>query len=130
MDCVFDKIVSGEIPCHKVYEDDTTLAFLDVSPQSKGHTMVIPKIHGETLFDVDPAGLLEAVKKTMQRIQDVLNPDGFNVGWNHNTAGGQVVPHLHIHIMPRWNGDGGGNMHSIIDSPSDVDEVAKLFEQI
>jgi histidine triad (HIT) family protein len=132
MDCVFCKIVKGEIPCHKVYEDDTTLAFLDVKPHAKGHTMVIPKRHGETMFDVDESismAVMGATIKVMQKIQDVLQPDGFNVGWNHNTAGGQVVPHLHVHIMPRYMGDGGGSQHSIVDHPGEisVDKVATLF---
>ena len=130
-DCIFCKIVNGQIPAHKVYEDENSLAFLDVKPHAKGHTVVIPKKHGITVFDVDDKDyqeLLLDVKKVMQILQDKLQPDGFNVGWNHNTAGGQVVPHLHIHIMPRYNGDGGGSMHSIVNSPSNVEEVAKLFE--
>ena len=72
-----------------------------------------------------------STKKIMQRIQEVLQPDGFNVGWNHNTAAGQVVPHLHIHIFPRYNGDGGGSMHSIVRNPGEmsVDNVAELFKK-
>lgn len=129
-DCIFCKIGSGEIPSHKVYEDDNTLAFLDVKPHTKGHTVVIPKKHAVTIFDINDDKMKElilATKKAAQKIFDVLAPDGFNIGWNHNTAGGQVVPHLHIHIMPRWNNDGGGSMHSIVNSPSNVEEVAKLF---
>jgi len=65
----------------------------------------------------------------MEKIQAVLKPDGFNVGWNQSPAGGQVVPHLHIHIMPRYEGDGGGSMHSIVNNPGSVSvgEVARLF---
>ena len=132
-DCIFCKIGKGEIPAHKISENENALAFLDISPHTKGHTVVIPKSHGETVFDINDetySNLLFFVKKTMQRIQDALNPDGFNVGWNHNTSAGQVVPHLHVHIMPRYNGDGGGSMHSIVKNPGDmsVEEVAKLFE--
>ncbi|MEK6939389.1 MAG: HIT family protein, partial [Nanoarchaeota archaeon] len=103
--CIFCKIGKGEIPAHKVYEDQKMLAFLDVKPHSKGHTVVIPKTHGVTVFDFSDKQLQElmvAVRKTVERIQKVLSPDGFNVGWNHNTAAGQVVPHLHVHIMPRY----------------------------
>lgn len=132
MDCIFCKIVKKEVPCSKVYEDDFVLAFLDVKPHAKGHTVVIPKVHAETIFDLDDDVLKKifvAVKKVMEVIQEKLTPDGFNVGWNHNTAGGQVVPHLHIHIMPRYNDDGGGSMHSIVNNPQvSVEEVAKLFE--
>lgn len=131
--CIFCKIGKGEIPAYKVYEDKDVFAFLDIHPQALGHTVLIPKQHGETLFDFnepDQKNIMAAVVKTMKIIQDKLNPDGFNVGWNHNTAGGQVVPHLHVHLLPRYNHDGGGSMHSIIKNPGkkSVEEVAKLFK--
>jgi histidine triad (HIT) family protein len=131
--CVFCKIINREIPCFKVYENNDVLGFLDVKPHTKGHTVVIPKRHGITLFDFSAKQnelLMDGVRMTMQRVQGVLQPDGFNVGWNHNTAAGQVVPHLHVHIMPRYNGDGGGSMHSIIKNPGSerVEDVAKRFE--
>jgi histidine triad (HIT) family protein len=132
MDCIFCKIITGEVPCHKVFEDEETLAFLDVKPHSKGHTIVIPKRHVMTTFDLEELELQELMKDVqtvMQKLGDVVAPDGYNVGWNHGTAGGQVVPHLHIHIFPRYNNDGGGSMHSIVKNPGPpVDEVAKLFE--
>ena len=132
--CIFCKIASGEIPAQKIYEDKNALAFLDVRPHSKGHTVVIPKEHGQTVFEYSDKQLQElivAVRKSMSRIKEVLSPDGFNVGWNHNTAAGQVVPHLHIHIMPRYIGDNGGSMHSIVKNPGSmsVDEVGRLFER-
>jgi histidine triad (HIT) family protein len=130
--CIFCKIVNKEIPNYTIYEDESTLAFLDINPRAKGHTVVIPKTHAETPFDLSDElleKLMVATKKAMKKIEQVLKPDGYNVGWNQKEAGGQVVPHLHIHILPRWNGDGGGNMHSIINRPSDdkVDGVFKLF---
>ena len=117
-----------------ITEDQNHLAFLDIKPHALGHTVVIPKKHAETVFelsDLELQKLILAVKKNMQRIQKVLNPDGFNVGWNHNSAGGQVIPHLHIHIFPRFNGDEGGSMHSIIKNPGNksVEEVAALFKK-
>ncbi|MBU0596632.1 HIT family protein [Patescibacteria group bacterium] len=132
MECIFCKISKGEIPNYTIYEDNNTLAFLDIEPRSKGHTVVIPKVHAETLLDLNEQifhDLLLAVKKAQERIEEVLHPDGFNVGWNHGTAGGQLIPHIHIHIMPRWLGDGGTNMHGIINNPGEmaVDDVAKLF---
>lgn len=131
--CIFCKIGQGEIPCQKVYEDAVTLAFLDIKPHAQGHTVVIPKAHAETLFELDAKtteALFSSVKKTLQRLQEVLQPDGFNVGWNQNGAAGQVVPHLHVHIFPRYHGDGGGSMHSIISNPGtmSVEEVGKLFK--
>ena len=131
-DCIFCKIGAGEIPCHKVNEDKDTLAFLDIQPHAQGHTVVIPRKHAETVFDLaeqEMQALMLAVRKTMITIDTKLHPDGFNVGWNHNPAGGQVVPHLHIHIMPRYNNDGGGSMHSIIKNPGrmKVEDVAKML---
>ena len=130
--CIFCTIIEGQIPCYKVYEDEDTLSFLDIHPHAKGHTVVIPKVHAETSFDLTDTQLQELiidVQNTLRRINEVLRPDGFNVGWNHNPAGGQVVPHLHIHIFPRYKDDGGGSMHSIITNAGkvSVEEVANLF---
>ena len=131
-DCLFCSIVEGAIPNHTVYEDEHCLAFLDIYPRSKGHTVVIPKKHATTILDLDEesaAAFMPAVQKSMQRIADVLAPEGFSVGANQGEAGGQEIMHLHMHIMPRWKGDGGGNMHSIVKAESDmpVEDVAKLF---
>lgn len=131
-DCIFCRIVKKEVPNYTVYEEDGILAFLDIHPHAKGHTVVIPKVHAETIVDLDEhqAGrLVEGVKRSMMRITEVLCPDGFTAGWNHGAAGGQAVPHVHVHILPRWHGDGGGSMHSILKNPGDmsVAEVAKLF---
>ncbi len=131
--CIFCKIGAKEIPVHKVYEDSSVFAFLDIKPHTKGHTVVIPKKHGVRVFDFEDKQIGElfvSVRKVMEKLDGKLNPDGFNVGWNHNTAAGQVVPHLHIHIMPRYMNDGGGSMHSIVKNPGSmsVEDVAKLFK--
>ena len=131
-DCIFCKIIDREIPNYTVYEDDHVLAFLDIHPHAKGHTIVVPKVHTETLLELNDellGFLMMGVKRAQEKIEHVLQPDGYNIGWNHGEVGGQVVPHLHIHVMPRWNGDGGGNMHSVINAPGDekVEEIAKLF---
>lgn len=131
-DCLFCKIIHKEIPNYTVYEDEHCLAFLDIHPCTKGHTVVIPKKHSKTFLDTEDAsvaGVMIGVKKTMEKLQSTLNPDGFNVGANQEKAGGQAVHHLHIHILPRWEGDGGGNMHSIVKKESDVsvEELAQLF---
>lgn len=132
-DCIFCKIVKGEIPNYTVYEDDHVLAFLDIHPQAPGHTVLVPKLHAERFFDLNEEVLkhvLPAVQKTMERIERVLNPDGYNVGWNDAEAAGQAVPHMHFHILPRYQNDGGGSMHSIVNntkgkrSPA---ELAQLF---
>ncbi len=131
--CIFCKIGSGKIPAHKVYEDKDFLAFLDIHPHALGHTVIIPKIHAQNIFDLDETKtkkFIIAVKRTMQLLQEKLNPEGFNVGWNQNQVAGQAILHYHIHIFPRYSGDGGGSMHSIIKNPGDksVEEVAKLFK--
>lgn len=131
--CIFCKIVRGEIPGVKIYEDEYALGLLDIHPVTKGHAVVIPKVHAELLFDLDDEltpKFFMSVKRALERMKEVLSPDGFNVGWNNGPAGGQSVPHLHVHIIPRWNGDGGGNMHSIVHKESDlsVAEVAQLFQ--
>lgn len=130
--CIFCKIVAGEVPNYTVYEDDFSLAFLDITPRTNGHTLVIPKFHAKNLLELPEANvrtLLSAVKKAQEKIDIVLKPDGYNIGWNHGEVGGQVVPHLHIHIMPRYSGDGGTNMHAIVNNPStqSVEGVFKLF---
>ncbi len=132
-DCIFCKIVAGEIPNHTIYEDENFLAFLDVFPHALGHTVVIPKVHRHNfmeLNDLEIEKIMLAVKRAMEKIKAVLNPDGFNVGWNDGPAGGQVVPHLHVHIFPRYEGDGGTSVHSIIKNPGaiSVAEVAEKFK--
>lgn len=131
-DCIFCKIVAKEVPNHTVYEDDRILAFLDIHPHAKGHTVVIPKRHAETVFDMtddEMKAVSIGMKRVMERIKKVLNPDGFNTGWNDGKAAGQVVSHVHIHVFPRWTTDGGGSMHSIIKNPGDMtpSEIAKLL---
>lgn len=132
--CIFCKIINKEIPNYTVFEDDYALAFLDIFPHAKGHTVVVPKVHRDNFTAVsmeEAKKMIESMKKTMDRIQSVLKPDGFNVGWNENPAAGQVVPHLHVHIMPRYTGDSGGSMHTIIKNKGDVsvEEVARLFKE-
>jgi histidine triad (HIT) family protein len=132
MDCLFCKIVSGAIPHLAVYEDSAVIAFLDIHPCTKGHTVVIPKQHFATLEEMDEASYLavmRGVKSAAEKINKVLAPEAMNIGLNNGPAAGQAVPHTHWHILPRFEGDGGGSMHSIIRSKDtgDVKEVARLF---
>lgn len=106
-DNIFGKILRGEIPCHKVYEDDDVLCFMDVMPQSKGHTLVIPKTGSRNLLDADPAVLAT----TIQRVQTIaiavkkaLNADGLRIVQFNEEAAGQTVFHLHFHILPIYAG--------------------------
>ncbi len=108
-DCIFCKIVAGEIPCTRVYEDDRVLAFMDICPLNKGHLLVIPKEHFEHIGEIDPElyGYLYAVIcRLAQATREALQPPGMNVMQLNGKAGNQVVPHVHVHLVPRWEGDG------------------------
>ncbi|MBI4128812.1 MAG: HIT family protein [Parcubacteria group bacterium] len=131
-ECIFCSIAAGSLSSAKIYEDDTTCAFLDVHPSSSGHTLIIPKVHARTILDLPPresAILIETVKKVMQRISDVLRVDGFTVGWNHAAAAGQVVEHLHVHVIPRSGGDGGSPIQSVVHRPR-ADSVEELAHKL
>lgn len=108
-ECIFCKIIKGEIPCEKIYEDDDTLAFIDIAPVKKGHTLVIPKQHHKDIFDT-PDELLEKVivtgKKVALAVKEAVGADGISFGQSNGKAAGQVIFHLHFHIMPRFNDDG------------------------
>ena len=130
--CIFCKIVSGEIPAEKIYEDDDVLAFLDILPRSPGHTMVIPKIHAEFFEDLPK----ELVGPFFSKCQDIvglvkkaLAPDGFTLGMNHGKVSGQEVPHLHFHIMPRWLGDGGHSLQSVVSNTS-AEDIKTIAQKI
>lgn len=132
MDCLFCKIIAGEIPCHKVWEDENILAFLDIHPCAKGHTVIIPKKHFGNLLEMsleDWEVMSGGLSNVLAKVKEVLNPDGMNLGINNGKVAGQAVGHVHWHLLPRWEGDGGGSMHSIVrnDGGVDVKEVAKLF---
>lgn len=131
-DCLFCKILNKEIPSYTIYEDDFTLAFLDIFPHSLGHTVVITKKHFSDPLQMDEEyfkNFSVGLKNSLAKVEAVLKPAGYNVGWNQSLIGGQVVPHFHVHIMPRYEGDGGGSMHSIIKNPGDKTpkEIFVLF---
>ena len=111
MDCVFCKIRDGQIPSARVYEDDRTIAFMDINPLNDGHTLVIPRAHAATLFEADEADLRAAIataKRVAVAIQDGLHPDGLNLLQANGAAAFQSVPHFHFHLVPRFTGDGKG----------------------
>jgi histidine triad (HIT) family protein len=104
---IFAKILRGEIPAAKVYESKHALAFMDVMPQSEGHTLVIPKAQARNVFDADPAVLAELIKETQhvaRGVRKAFNPDGIRIVQFNEPAAGQSVFHLHFHIIPRWEG--------------------------
>ena len=110
-DCVFCLIRDGKIPSAKVYDDQRTLAFMDINPLSRGHCLVVPKAHAATLYDVETEDLKAAIataKKVAGAIRKALNPDGLNLLQANGAAAFQSVPHFHLHLIPRWTNDGKG----------------------
>ena len=108
-ECIFCKIVKGEIPCSKVFENEKFFAFLDIGPVNKGHTLVIPKKHYKNLFDMpeeELKGYMEAIQKVSKVIMKGVDADGVNINMSNESAAGQVVMHTHIHIIPRFKDDG------------------------
>ncbi len=106
-DCIFCKIISGEIPSMRVYEDDDCVAMMDISPASPGHTLIVPKEHIADLSELDEAlaGRLMMVARAIGlRQKEALGADGFNVVQNNGRAAGQTVFHYHIHVIPRYAG--------------------------
>ncbi len=107
--CIFCKIVKGDIPCAKIFEDDKVLSFLDIAPANKGHALIVTKNHYETLLEI-PDDYLEDMmlkaKKIAQALSAALGNEGFNVLMNNKQVAGQLVPHAHVHIIPRFTGDG------------------------
>lgn len=113
-DCIFCKIVAGEVPSYTVYEDVDTKAFLDIFGATDGHVMVIPKKHGETILDFSPeevATVFKSVQKVAAAVEKAYNTKILSIGINHGEPAG--VKHLHVHIMPRFEGDKGGIMQSL-----------------
>lgn len=105
-DTVFSKIIAREIPAEIVYEDDTTLAFLDIAPNTPGHTLVIPKKYAKNIFDVDEetlASVMRTVRKLAPIVRDAVGAKGVHINSNHEHEGGQEVFHLHFHIIPRMS---------------------------
>lgn len=106
-DCIFCKIVAGEIPCHKLYEDDLVLAFLDIGPLSQGHALIIPKGHYETIDQVPPdtaAAMGRILPGLSKAIMQATGATSWNLLQNNGSAAGQVVGHVHLHIIPRFAG--------------------------
>lgn len=109
MASIFTKIIKGEIPSTKIYEDNKCIAILDINPNNKGHTLIIPKEEYETVLDC-PTDLLQhlitVAKKVANKINQELECDGINISINNKPAAGQEIPHLHVHVIPRYKTDG------------------------
>lgn len=132
-DCLFCKIAAGTIPSKKVYEDEHVVAFLDIKPITKGHTLVIPKNHSSTIQDMDPEdGLncMRVLQKLGPVIQRAFAADGFNLGNNNGKAAGQVIHHTHFHLIPRWDNDGLSNWPNQDVSEEELEDSHKKILRI
>ncbi len=127
-DCIFCKIVKGEVPANKVYEDENSFAFLDINPTTKGHCLVIPKKHYVTIMEMSKEDLdlyMEAVQKVAIALEKYSS--GVNLLQNNREAAGQLVPHVHFHVIPRNPGDGVSIGHW---DKAKVDDMEKVQEEI
>jgi len=130
-DCVFCMIRDGKIPSAKVYDDARTLAFMDINPLTRGHCLVVTKAHAATLYDVEVEDLKAAVataKKVAGALRKALSPDGLNVLQANGAAAFQSVAHFHLHLIPRWTGDGKGFDWKIV--PGARDEIMGTADRI
>jgi histidine triad (HIT) family protein len=132
MECIFCKIVSGEIPAVKVLDEELVVAFMDINPSSKGHMLVVPKNHAENIFEIpesDLATLIKAVKKCAGAAKDVLRAEGVTILQLNGKASDQIVPHLHIHVIPRWEND-GLSVSTWEMKPGDMEEIQDIARKI
>src|SRR5213592_556315 len=116
MSCIFCRIVAGEIPAEVVAREPEVTAFLDVQPLADGHVLVVPRAHAACVEDLKPAeadALFRAVVRLAGPVRTALGAAGSTIGINNGEATGQTVAHVHVHIVPRWPGDGAGSVHSI-----------------
>lgn len=125
---IFAKILRGELPCHKVYEDEVAFAFMDIMPRADGHVLVLPKAPSRNLLDADPAilgKLIVRVQKIARAVKSALGADGVTILQYNERAGGQIIFHLHFHIIPRWTGIELGPHTGAQEKPEVLDGYAK-----
>ena len=132
-DCIFCKLVAGQIPAFKVYEDDLTLAFADINPAAPGHVLVIPKAHFENLMEIEPP-YLEAVHRTSQKVAralaSALGAPGITVLQLNGRAANQVVMHYHVHLVPRDREHDGLDAFEWEGVPGDMEQIKATAEKI
>jgi histidine triad (HIT) family protein len=128
MECIFCRIVRGDVPAEVLAREADVVAFLDVQPLADGHVLVVPRAHAAHIEDLAPAeldALFRAVARLAGPVREALDADGTTIGVNNGRATGQSVPHVHVHIVPRWENDGAGSIHTIFPKKAyrDVKEV-------
>lgn len=106
-DCIFCKIIHGELPSQKIYEDEDTCVFLNINPMSVGHALIVPKNHAEVMAqgsEADAVAMIKTLYKIAPKMMEALGASGYNLGMNHGLVAGQEVPHTHLHVIPRYEG--------------------------
>src|SRR4030042_3922656 len=133
--CLFCGIVAGKIPAKKVYEDDHVIGFLDINPRNPGHTLVIPKKHFETILDMpekDAGRLFESVHKVAAMVKAGTNSQGLSIAQSNGQAAGQVVRHVHVHVIPRFANQGPVGLEGILPSKKiddmSMDKIAQTIK--
>jgi histidine triad (HIT) family protein len=129
--CVFCKIIQGEVPSFKVFEDDRTLAFMDINPANPGHVLVIPKFHAPDVFEIAEPWLgasVDAARKVARAVRATVDPDGVNIVQANGPGAAQSVAHFHWHVLPRRKDDGLLLNWGL--TPGDMTEIATLAERI
>jgi histidine triad (HIT) family protein len=129
--CVFCRIIDGDLPSMRIYEDERTIVIMDINPLNSGHCLIITKAHAPTLWDADPADLQAAIT-TAQRVATALKtavkPDGLNMLQANGPAAFQSVPHYHLHLIPRWHNDGKGFDWPLV--PGDRAQIQAIGERL
>lgn len=131
--CLFCKIVTGEIPAEKVYEDEHALAFLDINPINIGHTLLIPKKHTQNIFDTPSETLqniMPALKIISSAVKNGVGADGLNIINNNEGPAGQLVYHLHLHVVPRFQGDGFTHWHGKNYNDGEMSATAEKIKKV
>jgi len=128
MSCIFCRIVNDEIPAEIVAREPQVVAFLDVQPLADGHVLVVPRAHRAAVEDLAPAeadALFRAVLRLAGPVREAMEAAGTTIGINNGHATGQTIPHVHVHIVPRWENDGAGSIHTIFPRKAyrDIKEV-------
>ncbi len=131
-DCIFCKIASRKLPSYMVYEDENFMAFLDTAPFSKGHTLVCPKLHGETVWDMNGGeigGLFTLASRISKAVVSVVDADGFRFVQNNGEAANQIVAHVHVHVIPVKLADKGRFMDRKRFTPEEMSSVAESIKE-
>ena len=133
MDCIFCKIISGDIPAKIIAETEKSLAFMDAFPLAKGHSLVIPKTHYEKIQDIsseDNTDLFETVRLVVSKVDKITNATLLAI--HNGKESGQEVPHVHVHLIPRSSEDSAGPVHSMFENPPKLsnDEISNIYEKL